>query len=473
MKFLHKIYLIIPNWMKNLILSFTLLKQRKIRYGNFYKEFYKSYQDLFYKNEETVYNYQLKEVKKLLLECFHFSKYYGDIFREKEISEKEINEMKRYEQILDKLPYLEKNNLKLCNTIIQNSSRKKDYKNFTSGTSGTPNLIFYDKKSLQIGFALWKRFHDSIGLPPKFSSVRLSGKIMVSPERKTKPFWVHNIFDNQLFMSTYHLKDENMEEFINKLNKFKPEFIDSYPSAIFILSKYINTNKIKLKFKPIAIATTAETLYDHYKSEIEKAFCCKVYNQYSSSEGGPFITECSEGKLHLNTDSGIFEFLNSSGNPARAGEIAELCVTSLRQWKTPLIKYKTGDWVRIVEESFTYQKCKCGCLMPIVKEIIGRQEDILFTEEKGYVGRLDPAYKGLNGIIKSKIIQHSMNQIEILNETDKEYNSHYEQKLIENIRDRVGKNIVITVKCVKEIPLGAAGKFKAVERKFPLPITEK
>lgn len=469
MKNIHKFYLLLPIKIKSVILSIILLKQRKIRYGKYFKEFYDNYNLLYYKKQNDLQDFQLKELKKLLVECFHYSEFYSKIFKANKISEKEINEMKSFDEVLKKLPYLEKNHLKTFNSLIQNSSRKKEYKNYTSGTSGSPSLIYYDKKSLQIGFALWRRFHDTINLPAKFSSVRLSGKIIVSPEIKTKPFWVYNYFDKQLFMSTYHLKNEFMNEYVIQLNKFKPQFIDAYPSAIYILSKYINANKLKLTFKPIAIATTAETLYDHYKFEIQKAFNCNVYNQYSSSEGGPFITECQAGKLHLNTDSGIFEFLNTLGKPATAGEIAELCVTSLRQWKTPLIKYKTGDWVRIIEESFTYQKCECGCYMPIVKEIIGRQEDILYTEEKGYIGRLDPAYKGLNGIIKSKIIQHSLEEIEIINEIGKEYSSQIEKELIQNIQDRVGKNIIINVNCVKQIPLGASGKFKAVERKFKLP----
>ena len=62
----------------------------------------------------------------------------------------------------------------------------------------------------------------------------------------------------------------------------------------------------------IAITTTAETLYDYQRSIIQEFFQCKVYNQYASSEGSPFITECKSGSLHVNMDSGIFEFLNKN-----------------------------------------------------------------------------------------------------------------------------------------------------------------
>ena len=88
--------------------------------------------------------------------------------------------------------------------------------------------------------------------------------------------------------------------------------------------------------------------------------------------------------------------------------------------------------------------------------------------EKGHVGRLDPAYKGLIGIKKSKIIQHQIDFIEVVNIVDENYSEKVEHRLLKNLRDRLGEKINIEIKIVYEIPLGASGKFKAVERKFNL-----
>jgi phenylacetate-CoA ligase len=467
-KSLHNIFLKLPSSLKGLILSINLYQQRKLRYGKFYKSYLTIYKANRNKNETAIKEYQLHEFKKLLLEVNENSSYYKDIFTKLNIDNELIKNATTVEAILELIPFLPKVFLKTKNLEIQNYKRLSEYKNFTSGTSGTPNLIIYDAESFQIGFALWRRFHDWIGLPNSFKSVRLSGKILISPTQNKPPFWIYNIFDKQLFMSSYHLTENNLPTYIQKLNDFKPQFIDAYPSAIFIIAKYINNNNLTLNFKPIAIATTAETLYQQYKDEIEKAFGCKVYNQYSSSEGGPFIVECPFGKLHLNTDSGVFEFINMDGVKAKEGEYAEMVITSLRQWKTPLIRYCTGDWVKLSAQSFNYQECECGCSMPTVEEIIGRQEDILFTEEKGYVGRMDPAYKGLNGILKSKIIQHEIDYVEVLNVIDSNFNMDMQNLFLQNLRDRLGKKITIDIKIVDDIPLGASGKFKAVERKFDI-----
>jgi phenylacetate-CoA ligase len=258
-------------------------------------------------------------------------------------------------------------------------------------------------------------------------------------------------------MSTYHLTDENMNHYIKKLNLFKPQFLDGYPSAFYIIANYAIKNNLKINCTPIAIATTAETLYDYQREVIEKVFNCRVYNQYASSEGSPFITECTSGNLHINLDSGIFEFLNSKNEKAQSGEIARMVVTSFRNLKTPLIRYDILDSILVGNNT----KCNCGCEMPIIDKIIGREDDLLWTVQKGYIGRMDTAYKGLEGIIQSQII-------EIKNIVDQNYTTEIEEKFIKNLKDRLGENINLKFESVDSIPLGKNGKFEAVKRKFKL-----
>ena len=230
-----------------------------------------------------------------------------------------------------------------------------------------------------------EEYYNWMGLPEKFHSVRLSGRIIVEPNATKPPFWVYNAAQKQLFMSTYHMTDDNLTQYINKLNQYKPIFLDGYPSALYILAGFIVRNNIKLSFKPKAISTTAETLFDYQREVIEKAFSCKVYNQYASSEGAPWIVECNKGNYHLWTDTGCFEFINKKPIDEKIS-IAELVVTSFQAMKTPLIRYRIGDFVTIYENK---TECSCGSQFPIIKSIIGRQDDILYTLEKGYVGRLD------------------------------------------------------------------------------------
>jgi phenylacetate-CoA ligase len=266
-------------------------------------------------------------------------------------------------------------------------------------------------------------------------------------------------------MSTYHLKNEYLPAYIAKLNAFQPELIDGYPSAVYVLAKYLLQERVKLDFVPLAISVTAETLMEHHRQAIEKAFGCKVYNQYASSEGAPWIVECSYGSSHLWLDTGVFEFLNPQPLDDET-YMAELVVTSFRNFKTALIRYRIGDYVQLFKNP---PVCACGAPYPVIKGIIGRNDDILFTEEKGSVGRLDPAYKGVQGIRQSKIVQHDLGNLEVLLVPEKDYDSNQQILLLQNLRDRLGQDIEIKFTLLDSIPLGKAGKLRSVERRFSLP----
>ena len=70
---------------------------------------------------------------------------------------------------------------------------------------------------------------------------------------RKKIFWRYNEPLNQLLFSAYHADGENLKYYVQKLNDFKPETLDGFPTVLHRISKYILENNIKLTFTPIAI----------------------------------------------------------------------------------------------------------------------------------------------------------------------------------------------------------------------------
>lgn len=458
-----KIYRKSPYFLKVLLLNFIGLQNKKQRYTKDFEKYLEDYKNLWEADLIKVEEFRDKELKNLLLESLNHSKWYRSIKEEKGITDDMIHQQPI--QVLKKMPILSKNDRKEKTLLLENTSRITRAIGYTSGTSGSPTMNLLDKESIEKSFALWKRFHWSLGIKPNDKHIRFSGRILIDPQKKTPPFWIYNRPENQLLMSTYHLTEINMDSYISKIKKFKPVYIDGYPSAIYILAQHINKKNIEFNHNLKGIAVTAETLYEHQRTEIEKAFNCNVFNQYASSEGSPFITECKMGNLHINIDSGIFEILDENNNEAEPGTIGRLVVTSFRNLKTPLIRYDIKDSVLKGKNNI---KCACGCQMPIVDQIIGREDDILWTKEKGYVGRMDTAYKGLQGISRGQILQESPNSLVVNIEVDKSFKQTTIEEFTNNLKDRLGSNINICINIVDEIPLGPNGKFIAVKRNFEM-----
>ena len=450
-----------PGFVKSIAVSLYGLRNNRLRRGTHFTTRYGELMQNMLASGEEIDRHQKDSLERLLRDAYEHSPFYRHRILEcvgPEGLEPESDPC----AVLARLPLLEKSALRdhMAEISSRDPKRRTVTVTHTSGTTGTPMSVEVDSESLQWTFAEWERYYRWMGLPQTFRSVRLSGRIVVAPDAHRPPYWVTNWASRQLFMSTYHLRPDSLLSYIEKLNRFRPLLIDGYPSAVEILARYINESGIRLAFTPLAISTTAETLQEHQRDEIERAFGCPVYNQYASSEGAPWIVQCSHGSYHLWTDTGVFEFLNHRKTSA-GDTIADLVVTSFRAKKVPLIRYNIGDTVKLRAD---VAACPCGSAFPTIGGVVGREEDVLYSPQRGLVGRLDTAYKGLPGIIRSKIIQTHENRIEVLILATAEYNPEVESRLLSNLRDRLG-DIEIVIDVVDDMPLGNSGKFKAVENR--------
>jgi phenylacetate-CoA ligase len=462
----EKIYSWLPHGLKAAAISLLGLRNLWLRHGAFFREKSKELEQNLLLSRDRLQEIQLEKLRDLLLENIEHSQYYARVCRDCRITRDDIVNAGSCLELLARFPLLSKETLKAGRRSIvsRRKGRRRVGYTYTSGSTGTPLRVEIDRESLQTYYAQWRRYHHWLGLGDAFSTVRFSGRIIVHPRRRRPPFWVYNPAERQLFMSTYHLTEDNLPCYVEELNAFAPDLIDGYPSAIHVLSDFILKRSVRLRFTPKAISTTAETLLDHQRESMEKAFGCRVYNQYASSEGAPWIVQCRAGNMHLWTDTGVFEFVDRR---EFAGDTvsAELLVTSFSARKTPLVRYRIGDRVLIQSEN---GECPCGSHFPFIKAVLGRMDDILYTAEKGYVGRLDTAYKGLRGIKRSKIVQTDIGHAVIYIVKDEDFTEAVPARLLGNLKARLGEGMHLEVRYVAAIPLDANGKFRAVEREFRL-----
>jgi phenylacetate-CoA ligase len=90
--------------------------------------------------------------------------------------------------------------------------------------------------------------------------------------------------------------------------------------------------------------------------------------------------------MHYWADYYILEIINpSSGEAAAPGEIGEMVVTSLVKQASPLVRYRTHDLTRLIEEP-----CPCGSILPRHDRLLGRSDDaIKYRAVNVYPSQLD------------------------------------------------------------------------------------
>ena len=457
MSIVENIYNRSPLFIQNMLISIYGLRLYYERYAGENKIYLKQLMQTQWMTEDNIKEYQFAATKNLLKHAYNNVPYYKDIFEScgfKPSKFKSLNDLK-------KLPLLQKETLRTAgNKIVANNISKHRMIGLnTSGTTGTSLRIMVDIESRRKSYAFFKRFHTWIGLKNSKHNVTFGGRVIIPLKNRSKIFWRYNaIMDNYLF-SSYHMSDENLKCYVNKIRKVRPLWIEGYPSAIYTLAKYILGNNLR-GINPRVITTSAETLMDYQKENIEKAFNCPVRDQYGCTEQALFISQCERGSYHIHPEYGIVEILNEDGEDVAPGEIGNIVCTSFVNKATPLIRYDLGDMA-----SNGSGKCSCSRNFPMLRRIYGRKDDFIITPDGRKVGRLDPIFKGLTTIKEAQIIQEGLESIIIKIVPGKRYNNTDGEVLKKELRKRVGGKIKISIIKVDRISKSQSGKFKAVVSK--------
>jgi phenylacetate-CoA ligase len=115
------------------------------------------------------------------------------------------------------------------------------------------------------------------------------------------------------------------------------------------------------------------------RSQIERALGLNAVNFYGLSEmcGPGVAAECLEQRsgLHVNEDHFLVEVIDPrDGRSVAPGHEGELVFTTLTKEALPLIRYRTGDVGRLVEE-----ECPCGRTTARIAGLRGRLDDVLIV----------------------------------------------------------------------------------------------
>jgi phenylacetate-CoA ligase len=108
------------------------------------------------------------------------------------------------------------------------------------------------------------------------------------------------------------------------------------------------------------------------KNRIETAWGARCYDHAGATEVGAWGFECmAQEGLHVNEGEFIFEVIDpATGDPAMEGE---LVITNLGRVGMPIIRYRTGDRVKLQTTP-----CECGrTFQRLESGVIGRVDDAL------------------------------------------------------------------------------------------------
>ncbi|MBE0390723.1 phenylacetate--CoA ligase family protein [Flavobacterium sp. PL002] len=162
--------------------------------------------------------------------------------------------------------------------------------------------------------------------------------------------------------------------------KYKPTYLITVPSFLLKLIEYAEKNNIDYNNSGIKGAVCiGESLRNQdfsmntLSTKITDKWDIKLYSTYASTEMSTAFTECEHANGgHHHPELIIVEVLDENNKSVGDGESGELTFTTLGIEAMPLIRFKTGDIVKLHHEP-----CKCGRNTLRVGPVIGRKQQMI------------------------------------------------------------------------------------------------
>jgi phenylacetate-CoA ligase len=343
--------------------------------------------------------------------------------------------------------------------LIRNSGRLTVYN--SSGTTGAPLTLYLSREALGYHHAAQWRGFRWYGLGPGQSHAKVWGVPLLPSQRFYER--AKDLFLNRLRLSAFRLSEEEMRRFHRSCRRRRPAYLYGYASSLARLANYIKTiHEEPPGWRPRAVITTSEILYDWQRKTIQDAFRCPVVDEYGTSEVGIIAFQCPQGGLHITSENIYLEILKpDSDEPVLPGEPGRVVVTSLRNRAFPLIRYDLGDYAAVSDEL-----CQCGRGLPLIKSIQGRSNDamlagdgsVVHSELLAYINRVLQG-RGM-GMEEYVVIQKSRERLVLLVTRDTTLSPEAEEYLGRQIRLYLGDKVSLEVERVHELPQDRSGKMR-------------
>lgn len=325
----------------------------------------------------------------------------------------------------------------------------------TSGTTGTPLSVIRSPASVLMENAFIRRHWAWAGFRSGMPRATLRGDLVVPVQRTAPPFWFRNRYDNQLLISSRHLKEGCIDAIIDELERFSPVMLQAYPSTAFTLAQFMADRNRRLSIP--MVFTASEPLHPHQRALIASTLGAVVMDMYGMAERVALATECEHGSMHVNSDYSHVELVDADGRPTR--EIGFVVGTTFHNLAMPLVRYKLSDRTRWIAGG-----CRCGRPFPMIEPVTGKWEDSIFGSDGACVSPsvLTFAFKSLQSIRRSQVAQVARGRWEIRVVPTAAFGAEDRKKLIDNVHDLVDPGVQVEVVLRNEIPSSASGKFRWV-----------
>ena len=380
---------------------------------------------------------QLNRLQKIVRHAYDNVAFFRSRMEERGVRPEHITKLKDIEL----LPFFKKTDLRdtypfgLC-AVPQSEIVRL---HASSGTTGKPIVVAYTKEDLGVWDSVMGRAMAGAGLD-KNDIIQISYGYGLF----TGGLGAHNGAE-YIGATVVPASVGNTQRQVMLLRDFGVTGICCTPSYFLHLIEQANASGIDMRELPVRVGIFgAEPWSQGMRERLESGGGIEAFDIYGLSEiiGPGVAIECTEHQgMHVFEDHFYPEIIDpDTGETLPDGEFGELVLTTLSKYAMPMIRYRTRDLTRIINEP-----CKCGRTIRRIDRISARSDDMFIIRGVNvFPSQIESALLTVEGVSANYLIilttENGMDSIELDVEINSESFSD-KVKELEDLQRRIVKAV--------------------------------
>jgi phenylacetate-CoA ligase len=441
------------------------------RVGAAYRLFWTGYTAWYARREkrlpflpfERLLAMQAAQVRRVVRHAWQQVPYYGETMKRLGLRPEDF----RTAVDLAKLPVLERDELldEPERFTARNYRNRTPLRAHSSGTSGRARYVDYTHSALFRALAHGMRrrlgMRSTLGRAYGYRELVLAREDGLSAQIRNffdTNMWTPRRLDLRRLLLSPHI--DSVSELVERINEFRPDVIRAYGSVAGILFRRAREQGLRLH-RPGAVVYGGDSMPEADRQLIEHDYGVPVYSTYQSAEALQIAFTCEERRgFHISVDDVALRVLRDDGSEALPGESGHLILSNLTNFAMVILNYRIGDMVALGAG-----RCRCGRNLALLERIDGRSDDLVATPAGGLFHSLSllPLVQKVEGIVQVQLVQTHLDRVVIRAVSRRDASrAAAAQRMLAELRSRLGDGMRIEVEWVDVILPGANSKVKAV-----------
>jgi phenylacetate-CoA ligase len=325
----------------------------------------------------------------------------------------------------------------------------------TGGTTGLPLKLLRSPESVVAEQVCQDKALVGLGLDPvKARLAVLRADDVKDPSDLDPPYWIKALGGRRLILSSNHLSERTLPHYVEAIREFAPDVLWVYPTPLESLCLLLQSSGLKLRVPHVM--SSSEVLQPPVWDLAVRTLGCTVVDRYGQAERvacahafEPMTYRFVRGYSHV-------ELVRYSED--EAGVLYEIVGTSLWNTAMPLVRYRTGDLLRLPRHYGAAEVQEVADGVRTFEGVLGRANDVLMSPDGGVLTGINHFPRGVPNLLRLQVVQERPDLVVLRVLAASEFSKADEAQLLRNVRRKLPETMTVRVELNGPLHRTAGGK---------------